>query len=188
MLNKEDAKKVAEPIVKAVVDCIAEKRYTDIEKYAHFDTISLPDLIEAIESYMEYNELPYIDKCDVPCNFKPHSEYCQFQCYIYKDGSGFKVDYDLTTDKELNDLTLQMGFMYTKSGTLTASLLDIHVMWHLVYRKLYIYYNVVLGGTGNENLKADDFGGRVCLKGYCISCYAIVINGCLSRYGAYFVS
>lgn len=128
MLDREEAKKAAEPIVKAVVDCVAEKRYTDIEKYAHFDVISLSDLVEAIGSFMKYNELPYIDKYDVPCNFRPQSEYCQFECYIYRDGSGFKVDYDFTTNKELNDLTLQMEFIYTESQTLTARILDAHVL------------------------------------------------------------
>lgn len=38
------------------------------------------------------------------------------------------MDYDLTTDKDLNDLTLQMEFLFTKSEALTAMILGVHVM------------------------------------------------------------
>ena len=32
------------------------------------------------------------------------------------DGSGFKLDYDLTTDSELMDLSLQLEFLYADKG------------------------------------------------------------------------
>lgn len=127
-MNNEEAKKLAEPIVKEVVNCISEKRYMDIKKYAEFEDIPLSDLIEEIEGFLELNELPYIDKFDISCNFKPQYEYHQLECYVFNDGSGFHMDYDLTTDGELNDLTLQMRFLFTESGTLTAYILDVHVM------------------------------------------------------------
>ncbi|MDE7432686.1 MAG: hypothetical protein K2N34_12340 [Lachnospiraceae bacterium] len=127
-MNVEEARKLAEPTVKEVVNCIAEKRYTDILKYANFENISLSDFKEEIEGFLELNELPYIDKFDVLCTFQPQYEYHQLSCYIYRDGSGFHMDYDLTTDRELNDLTLQMEFLFMESDVLLAKILDAHVM------------------------------------------------------------
>lgn len=124
----EKAEKLAEPIVKEIVNCIAEKRYIEIEKYAQFESISLSGFIDEIEGFLELNELPYIDKFDVPCTFKPQYEYHQLSCITYSNGSGFHVDYGLTTDGELNDLTLQMKFLFTESGALIAKVLDAHVM------------------------------------------------------------
>lgn len=128
MMNVQEIEKLAEPVVKEVVNCIAEKRYADIEKYAKLADLSLPDFTELIEGFLEINGLPYMDRFDVPCTFNPQYEYHQLYCIPYKDGSGFHVDYDLTTGGELNDLTLQMDFRFTESGTLDATVLDAHVM------------------------------------------------------------
>lgn len=46
----------------------------------------------------------------------------------YTDRSGFWADYPLTTDGDLNDLTLQMDFLFTKLGVLAAKILNAHVM------------------------------------------------------------
>ncbi len=127
-MTKQEARQLAEPIVREIINCISEKRYADIEKYAKFEEISLPNFTELMDGFLEINELPYMDRFGVPCNFKPKYEYHQLQCYPRKDGSGFYVDYDLTTDGELNDLTLQMDFVLTESGTFTANILTAHVM------------------------------------------------------------
>lgn len=127
-MRDEEAEKLAVPVVKEIINCIAEKRYVDIEKIAGFEDVTQSILEEEIEGFLEINELPYIDKFDVPCTFKPKYEYHQLSCIVYSDGSGFHMDYDLTTDGELNDLTLQMKFIFTESGTLEAKILDAHVM------------------------------------------------------------
>lgn len=128
MMNKQEAEKLVEPVVREVVNCISEKRYADIEKYAQFSDLSLSDFTELIEGFLEINELPYMDRFEVPCNFNPQYEYHQLYCGVYKDGKGFWVDYQLTTDGELNDLTLQMEFLFTESGLLAAKVLNAHVM------------------------------------------------------------
>lgn len=127
-MDNREAERAATPIVKEIVNCIAERRYSDIEKYAEFEGITPPVLAELIEGYMEANELPYMDGFGVTCTFNPQYEYHQLDCVVYRDGSGFCADYDLTTDGELNDLTLNMEFLFTKSGGLQAKLLDAHVM------------------------------------------------------------
>ena len=129
MVSEQEAEQLAEPVVKEVVNCIAGKRYADIGKYAQFDGLSLSVLTEVIEGYLELNGLPYMDCFGVPCTFQPQwYEYHQLKCYVYNDGSGFHADYDLSTDGELNDLTLQMEFLFTESGGVVASISDVHVM------------------------------------------------------------
>lgn len=128
LMNKQEAEQSAEPFVKEIVNCIAEKRYADIEKHAVFEEISLSCFTELIEGFLELNELPYMDRFEVPCNFSPRYEYHQLSCIVYKDGSGFHADYDLTTDGELNDLTLQMDFLFAESGGFVVKVLNAHVM------------------------------------------------------------
>lgn len=127
-MNEQEAEQLAEPVVKEIVNCISEKRYADIEKHAELEGISLFDLAELIEGFLEINGLPYIDRFEVPCTFNPQYEYHQLSCIVYRDGSGFHADYALTTDGELNDLTLQMEFLFAESGALVARVLDAHVM------------------------------------------------------------
>ncbi len=43
-------------------------------------------------------------------------------------GEGFAVDYDLTTDGNPNDLTLQMEFRVDERSGITPVILDIHVL------------------------------------------------------------
>ena len=127
-MDSREAEMLAEPVVREVVNCIAEKRYADIEKYAEFESRSLSEFMEIIEGFLELNELPYMDRFEVPCTFRPQYEYHQLSCILYKDGRGFHVLYGLTTDGELNDLTLLMDFLFTESGALAAKLLDAHVL------------------------------------------------------------
>lgn len=118
MLDKE-AKKMAEPFVKAVVDCIADKRYEELPEYADFeDGLSLELFKELAEGFLKINELPYYDGF----------EYCRLHVYLYNDGTGFAVDYDFTTDNGLNDLTLQMDFRFTESDKMKVSITDAHVL------------------------------------------------------------
>lgn len=127
-MNYEETRKIVEPTVKEVVNCIAEKRYSDIEKYAKFDSVLISDFEWMIEEYLNINELSHIDKYDIVCNFKPKYEYHQLDCITYRDGSGIHVDYDLTTDGELNDLTLQMEFIFGERNSFIAKILDVHVL------------------------------------------------------------
>lgn len=123
-MTDKKALRIAEPIVKEVVDCLAEKRYNCIENYADFDNgWSAGDMKEFIEGCIELNELSHIDKYGVPCNFSP-----QFRVYVRNDGKGFATDYDLTTDSEINDLTLQMEFVFTASGSVKAYLSNVHIL------------------------------------------------------------
>ncbi len=132
-MTKSEAKQLAEPVVKAIVNCMADGTYQNILDYAELTKNDSVELFqEFAEGYLRINHLKYFDSYDVPCSFHVHyrdgSEYQQFQVYLWKDGSGFSVDYDLTTDGRPNDLTLQMNFWFEKSGMLRAVITDIHVL------------------------------------------------------------
>lgn len=127
-MTKQEAAVLGEPVVKNVVDCIAERKYDSIPEIAEIRDMTLEDFKYLIEEFLEINELPYIDSFDTECNFKPQYEYHQLNIYVYNNGTGFAADYALTTDGELNDLTLQMEFLFTEPDKLTARILDAHVL------------------------------------------------------------
>lgn len=127
-MEKVKAEQMAEEVVKKVVNMIAERRYGEITKIADMGTFTGELIRELVEDYLELNELPYIDHYDAGCNFHPGYEYKQLSIIYYSNGRGFHVDYDLTTQEELNDLTLQMEFLYNGREDLTARFLDLHVM------------------------------------------------------------
>lgn len=126
-MEKQEAEKIAKPIVKKVVDLIAQRKYAEIPQAAELADWTVEDVREAIDGFLELNELPYMDPFDAPCHFRPKYEYHQLACYIYRDGTGFAVDYDLTTDSELNDLTLQMEILFADGGV-KARFLQVHVL------------------------------------------------------------
>jgi hypothetical protein len=131
-MTEEEAKVLAEPIVKEVVNCMADGRYDLIPNYAGFqdESFTIEDFKGWAEDYLKDNELSHYDKYGVPNNFQPNydkSLYHQFSVYLYNNGTGFEVDYDLTTDSEINDLTLIMEFLFIDNGV-KANIVDIHVL------------------------------------------------------------
>ena len=98
------------------------------EEYAAFlgmfdsRRVSIDGLILALK-YLE-EDCP-ITKIDDPTKIKCSEQRISIQ--QYNDGSGYHMDYDLTTDGELNDLTIQIEFL--KHGIdYSVSLEDLHTM------------------------------------------------------------
>lgn len=123
-----EALDLAKPILKNVVDLLAEKDYQGIKKIVELENLTTELIAEVVEGYLELNGLSHIDKYEAACNLPTNQAYCQMNGGFYKDNSGFWIDYDLTTDSELNDLTLQMSFLFEKNNQIKPFLLDIHVM------------------------------------------------------------
>jgi len=132
-MTESQAKISAEPVVKAVVNCMADGNYQNLPEYAEFTEGDSPELFQKFaDEYLKLNDLSHFDHYDVPCNFNPHyqngSEYHKFEVFLWKNNKGFSIDYDLTTDGDLNDLTLQMDFFFQENHTLRAVITDIHVL------------------------------------------------------------
>lgn len=150
MEEKQMAEKKAETIIKKVVDLLSEKRYEDVASAVEINSLTGKELREQVEGYLKLNGLSHIDGYDIECKPSPNPAYKQLNFYYYNNGSGFHVDYDLSTNAELNDLTLQMEFLYSQGQqagqscpkeqlaaagealdlgiNLKARILDIHVM------------------------------------------------------------
>jgi len=125
-LSDEEARKIAEPVIEKVVNLIAEKEYDKIDTILDGDIVL--SLEEIIENFLEANELSGIDKYNVACSFHPSYEYHQLNIIIYDDNSGFHADYDLTTNSDLNDLTLQFKFVMKNRKMKNVILEDCSIM------------------------------------------------------------
>lgn len=91
----------------------------DIHLKNYVDESEIDDLNEFfgyVEKTLELNDYDTIDEYGVACNFHPPYEYSQLEIYDYNDHSGFAVDYEMTSNSELVDMTLQLEFLYTKDG------------------------------------------------------------------------
>lgn len=64
-------------------------------------------------------------KIDNPALVRPKHQAIDF--FTFTDGSGYLVDYDLSTNGELNDLTIQITFLRKENGYLTE-LDDLHTL------------------------------------------------------------
>lgn len=106
-------KRQAIEVLKHILNALHEERYDDIKNYV--DEIQYKDnqyIIELIED----RAYDTVDEYGVPCSFDPQYKYSQIEFYPYHDGSGFGLEYDLTTDSERMYLSLQLEFIYTKEG------------------------------------------------------------------------
>ena len=109
----EEYREAAIEVLKNILTAMHEKRYGDISKYV--DEFRY-DNNEAVFEFVEERASDAVDEYGVPCDFDPPYEYSQLNIYMSDDGSGFKLDYDLTTDSELMDLSLQLEFLYADKG------------------------------------------------------------------------
>lgn len=80
------------------------------------------DLIRALR-YLD--ETRPVLKIDDPALIK--SKHQEIYLIAFSNGSGYHMDYDLTTDGEINDLTIQVEFMKKENGY-AVMLDDLHVM------------------------------------------------------------
>ncbi len=91
---------------KKLPECVDEMEWSDTE-----------EIEEAVQGTLEMNGFDTIDEYGVPCNFHPDYEYHQMNFYEFNNGSGFSIDYDMTSDSELTDLVLILKFFYTDNGS-----------------------------------------------------------------------
>ena len=119
-INKEEK---AIEVVTQILKAIHSKEYGKIMDYVdESENGDLTTLFECVESTLLENGFDAIDEYGTPCNFHPQYEYSQLSLYEYDDNTGFTVDYDMTSNSELVDLTLQLEFLYTDSGLKTIFL------------------------------------------------------------------
>ena len=127
-MAKQTAEQKAIKILKQEVDALAEKRYEDIPKLVEMGEWTPRMLRDHVAEHLRLCGLSRMDpwtgeRVTIPTN----PCYQQLNFFHFNNGSGFAVDYDLASDGELNDLTLQMEFLY-EGEDLRPVLLDLHVL------------------------------------------------------------
>lgn len=108
--------------VEKALSKLAVEEYTPFLNMFDSSRMSEAELVLALK-YLD-EDWP-ITKIDDPVKTKCDKQ--RIDIVQYKDGSGYHMDYDLTTDGELNDLTIQIEFLKHGDGYL-VSLEDLHTM------------------------------------------------------------
>ena len=109
--------------VEKALGILAKEKYRDF--LAVFDSsriLTEQDLIFALQ-YLD--ETRPVLKIDDPALVKSQNQ--EIDLFTFNDGSGYSMDYDLTTDGEKNDLTLQIEFLKKGNGYI-VSLDDLHTL------------------------------------------------------------
>ncbi|MBY6915767.1 MULTISPECIES: hypothetical protein [Clostridium] len=118
----------AEKIVEKVVNSISEANYSKITEIVDdLDCLTISEIEECAEGFKSINHLERFDSYGIACSFKPKYEYHQLKFYKWNDGNGMSCEYDLTTDGDLNDLTLMIDFYY-EENMLRSVFKDLHVL------------------------------------------------------------
>lgn len=109
--------------VEKALGILAQEEYRDF--LAVFDSsriLTEEDLISALQ-YLD--ETRPVLKIDDPKQVKSKNQ--EIYLSTFRDGSGYYMDYDLTTNGEINDLTLQIEFLKKGDGYI-VSLDDLHTL------------------------------------------------------------
>ena len=93
-MTEQEAKNIAEPIVKEIVNGVSSGQYEHICRFATFNN-GCSDVImkEMLEGYLAVNVLSHYDEYDVPFI----GNRSRLDVYVFDSGKGFAVDYDLST-------------------------------------------------------------------------------------------
>ncbi len=116
-IDSSSKQEIVIEVVSNILRAIHSKNYEDIKNYvdeSEYDDLN--ELFGYVEKTLELNDFDKIDEYAVECYFHPPYEYSQLEIYDYDDHSGFAVDYEMTSNSELVDMTLQLEFLYTKDG------------------------------------------------------------------------
>ena len=109
--------------VEKALGILAKEKYRDF--LAVFDNSRILTEQELISALQYLDETRPVLKIDDPKQVKSQNQ--EIYLVAFRDGSGYCMDYDLTTDGEMNDLTLQVEFLKEGDGYI-VSLDDLHTL------------------------------------------------------------
>ncbi len=109
--------------VEKALGILAQEKYHDfLVVFDNSRILTEEDLISALQ-YLD--ETRPVLKIDDPKQVKNQNQ--EIYLVALRDGSGYCMDYALTTDGEINDLTLQIEFLKKGDGYI-VSLDDLHTL------------------------------------------------------------
>ena len=109
--------------VEKALGILAKEKYRDF--LAVFDNSRILTEQELISALQYLDETRPVLKIDDPKQVKSQNQ--EIELFTLRDRSGYCMDYDLTTDGEMNDLTLQVEFLKKGDGYI-VSLDDLHTL------------------------------------------------------------
>lgn len=108
--------------IEYAVGILSKEDYTSFLALFDSSRLAREDLILALK-YLD--ETRPVLKIDDPALIKSKNQ--RIDLFTFSNGSGYHMDYDLTTDGEINDLTIQVEFK-KKENEYAVMLDDLHVM------------------------------------------------------------
>lgn len=109
--------------VEKALGILAKEKYRDF--LAVFDNSRILTEQELISALQYLDETRPVLKIDDPKQVKSQNQ--EIELFTLRDRSGYCMDYDLTTDGEMNDLTLQVEFLKKGDGYI-VSFDDLHTL------------------------------------------------------------
>lgn len=109
--------------VEKALEILAQEKYHDF--LAVFDSSRISTEEDLISALQYLDETRPVLKIDDPKQVKSKNQ--EIYLSTFRDGSGYYMDYDLTTNGEINDLTLQIEFLKKGDGYI-VSLDDLHAL------------------------------------------------------------
>ena len=109
--------------VEKALGILPKEKYRDF--LAVFDNSRILTEQELISALQYLDETRPVLKIDDPKQVKSQNQ--EIELFTLRDRSGYCMDYDLTTDGEMNDLTLQVEFLKKGDGYI-VSLDDLHTL------------------------------------------------------------
>lgn len=117
MNNSNKNKESAIIVLKNILFLLHNKDFKSIKSF--IDNSEIDDLEDYLNEYLqgslELNGYDTIDPYGVKCLFNPPYQYSQLEIYNYNDGSGFLLEYAMTSNGNLVDMSLQLEFLYTEN-------------------------------------------------------------------------
>lgn len=121
-LSQRQAREEMISFAEHTLSLLSEEKYDDFLAMYDSSRISGEGLLLALRFFdMDSQAIKIDDPVKVKCAER------RVDIGEYDDGSGFWMDYDLTTDGHFNDLTMQIAFLKQGSGYL-AVLEDLRVL------------------------------------------------------------
>ena len=102
--------------VEKALGILPKEKYRDF--LAVFDNSRILTEQELISALQYLDETRPVLKIDDPKQVKSQNQ--EIELFTLRDGSGYCMDYDLTTDGEINDLTLQIEFLKKGVGYIVS--------------------------------------------------------------------
>ena len=109
---KQKTKLQAIEVLKQILQALHEERFSDVT------LIVDESKIENLEEFLEFVVKNHFESVDEYGVFVDDYDFEQMTFYEYDDGSGFEIEYEMTSDSAPSGMILQLEFLYLDNDSL----------------------------------------------------------------------